>query len=339
MNDHSTRTHRKAVVMIRLRVWLGAAALCMFSSSLLAATIADSTADWSNTGTQGENNWSYGYYNLTGDADGEYQSTDFIAFLNDGSNSVQPDGLNHWTGGGWALYRDTAPNNTGPWTSIGNTGGHPNGTNSDPPPSVPGSVREEHWAIRRWESNFDGPVKLTSMLAATNTGGTGTTVHLFHNGSLLDTLQTNAAAGLMNDVNAIVAAGDFIDLALSPEAFDGSNRSDGADGSNFTLLIEDIPGGGAKPGDFNVDTVVDFLDFGIMADNFRETGASFFDGDINFDGEINLRDFVEFRAAFEAENAANAVPEPGSLLLLLFGAVTLLSLGGRHTSGTRRPRA
>ena len=50
--------------------------------------IADSYDDWSFDGTQGENNWLNGYYNLTVDedeGDGTYQPEDFISFLNDGS--------------------------------------------------------------------------------------------------------------------------------------------------------------------------------------------------------------------------------------------------------------
>ncbi len=41
-------------------------------------TQADSVADWSYTGQQGLNNWYYGYYNQSGDADGVYNpATDF----------------------------------------------------------------------------------------------------------------------------------------------------------------------------------------------------------------------------------------------------------------------
>ena len=70
------------------------------SSALNAETIADSNLDWSPDGIQGENNWTYGYYNLTLDeeeGDGEYQTTDFIEFLNDDSGFVDFDGANHWS--------------------------------------------------------------------------------------------------------------------------------------------------------------------------------------------------------------------------------------------------
>src|SRR5262249_16839337 len=43
--------------------------------------IAFSISDWSVSGTQGEKNWHYGYYNLTQDqntGDGVYQAEDFI---------------------------------------------------------------------------------------------------------------------------------------------------------------------------------------------------------------------------------------------------------------------
>ena len=120
--------------------------------SLPAQEIADSFDDWSTTGTQGENNWFYGWYNLTEDEefdDGEYAADDFNEFENDGSNLVEsiadfyyprdaqsPE--NHWTGGEWDL--NTAAQ---PWTAIGREATHPNGIN----------YREEHWTVRRWVSD------------------------------------------------------------------------------------------------------------------------------------------------------------------------------------------
>ncbi len=106
--------------------------------SARAATFADSSADWSTTGTQGENGWFNGWYNLTADqedGDGLYQPTDFIPFIKNGT-VVSEDQLNNWDGGAFRLYRDTAATagaETGPWTTIDQNGGHPNGTNSAPP--------------------------------------------------------------------------------------------------------------------------------------------------------------------------------------------------------------
>src|SRR5690606_26111985 len=94
--------------------------------------IADSIADWSVDGEQGDNNWYYGYYNLTFDADASYEPDDFEEFSNlfgPGGGAVDPFG-NHWTGVAWDLSATGAP-----WTMIGQEDNHPNGTNNV----------EEHW--------------------------------------------------------------------------------------------------------------------------------------------------------------------------------------------------
>ena len=92
--------------------------------------IALSTRDWSTSGTQGENGWSNGYFNLTLDGDGSYAVGDFIPFANDGSNVVS-DPTNHWDGSAYRLTSDPGATG-GPWTFLGKTDLHPNGTNSTP---------------------------------------------------------------------------------------------------------------------------------------------------------------------------------------------------------------
>jgi hypothetical protein len=170
-----------------------------------------------------------------------YQPSDFIPYLNDSSNLVEPDGLNHWSGTGWHLFRDTNPD-TGPWTIIDQLHGHPNGTNSLPPPSVEGSVREEHWPIRRWVSDFAGQATLIAEMSDANLGcGTGTSVELYHNGMMLNKLTTNRddppASGA---VGVTLQAGDFVDLALTPEGL-GGDRADPCDSTNYRLTVTDEP--------------------------------------------------------------------------------------------------
>lgn len=221
-------------------------ALCIlwpaFAALTPAAEVADSFNDWSFDGTQGENSWFNGYYNLTQDTNGTYDVDDFIPFLNDGSGLVEPDGLNHWNGNMWVLYRDTSPN-TGPWTRILQEGGHPNGTNSAAPPSVPGSVPEEHWSVRRWVADSVAEpmeLALTWHLRATNlNGGGGTGGRLFLNGTELDSaiIGGTDGTGVTRTVVATINPNDIVDLALTPENLDGS-RSDGSDGSAFRLTID-----------------------------------------------------------------------------------------------------
>ena len=63
-----------------------------------------------------------------------------------------------------------------------------------------------------------------------------------------------------------------------------------------------------------------------MADHFNQDGKSV-DGDMNFNGHVDLADFVAFRAVYEAQSAqAAAVPEPSSALLALLTALSLVPL-------------
>jgi hypothetical protein len=205
--------------------------------------LADSFDDWSTAGTQGENNWFNGYYNLTQDADGEYSPGDFTPFLNDGSNAVNPDGANHWDGESWRLYRDTSPQ-TGPWTSLGQESTHPNGTNSAAPPSVPGSVPEEHWTMRRYvvPDDFSGPspAELEWHMRETNDGGMGVGGKLFINGVEVDSGATDDTTGFTRTYLADLSSGDIIDLALTPVGPSG-DIADGADGSANRLTITIVP--------------------------------------------------------------------------------------------------
>lgn len=70
--------------------------------------------------------------------------------------------------------------------------------------------------------------------------------------------------------------------------------------------------------DFNSDGTKDVADFNIMLANFNQAGT-FAEGDFDFNGQINLLDFVGLRRAVAAGGAvsAAAVPEPSSLLLML----------------------
>jgi hypothetical protein len=124
-----------------------------------AGHFADSVADWSGSGTQGANNWFYGYYNQTADMDGIYNATtDF--------NSTDPN----WTfGGAWTLGPGDPP-----WNTIGQYDWHPNGINNG----------HNDWVIRRWVSEMDGTATVTLRFAKASTAcGNGVTGRLHRNGS------------------------------------------------------------------------------------------------------------------------------------------------------------
>ncbi len=85
----------------------------------------------------------------------------------------------------------------------------------------------------------------------------------------------------------------------------------------FDAVLELGLGPLPDPGDFNEDGTVDLADYEILKANFN-TDARFRQGDMDFSGRVDLRDFTAFVEVFNA-NAA-AVPEPGTLWLLLLGA-------------------
>ena len=187
--------------------------------------IANSVDDWSATGEQGGNGWTYGYFNSTADGDPSdadgygYAVESFIPF------DDEPDDWTY-TGTAW----DSTLGNV-PWTTVNQEGGHPNGDNN-------GDV---HFAMRRWESNFDGTAYLTSNLAKQNLNcGNGTAVHLYHNGSMIDEIRVPSAQAEFSTstVEATLATGDIIDYGLSPLGPDDS-FADGCDGSLFHLEVSD----------------------------------------------------------------------------------------------------
>ncbi len=301
-----------------------ALAICLCHSPVRAVTIADSVSEWSTTGTQGENDWYNGYYNLTLDPDMTYAPGDFQPFLNDGSGVIGPDGANQWNGTGYALYREGG----GPWTSLGQDNGHPNGTNSAP--------NEEHWVIRRWVSDYAGQVAITSNLAAQNVNGPGTSVQLFQNGTLLDTVYNSSGANLANTVYPTISVGDVLDLALTPVSIDG-DRGDGSDGSLFSLRITDdpIPPPVVPP---LADSVIDWSTTGTQGEN------NWFNGLYNLttdsDGIYQTDDFVPFTNSAGPTGGpvspdGNHWSEGGTWDLTPSGAPwTFIGQEGLHPNGT-----
>jgi len=241
--------------------------------------LTESTRDWSTTGTQGENGWSYGYYDQGNDVledDGVYSAEDdFIEFLNDGTGVVSADpepeawqdSLNHWNGTMWDLLNNAAPVSHGPWTAINCTAAHP-AANGQTDTAV-------HWAIRRWESNHEGDIAINGFAFNQSTGGDGTVVRVLHNGTEIYSGVTNGSR-LRFSVTATVAEGDFLDFAIDADGagnFDPDNAvdtlpliADGADSTDFNVAIEAIepveidPKGGFRRGDADDNGVVQLTD-------------------------------------------------------------------------------
>lgn len=203
------------------------------SSNPAATAIADSIADFpSGPEPQGQNGWTYGYYNTT--LDGEPPANaNFNLFPTDGTTTLSAD--NFWAGNRFDWFNDP-PNPAGnahnpPWTEVTATGGHPNGDNNN----------EVHWATRRWEVDIaePGPLALNYRVWKTNPNGTGVTAIVLHNGEPVHstTIAGNDSQGVISWQFVEANPGDTIEIALSPRGTNDSDH-DGADGSGFWLLID-----------------------------------------------------------------------------------------------------
>lgn len=117
-------------------------------------------------------------------------------------------------------------------------------------------------------------------------------------------------------------AGLLDDFAIWDEALSVDRIMGLASGGGVIPIPE-----GETIGDFNSDGAIDLLDFNILAENFNGQFSledAFFKGDMDGNLRINLRDFHEFRALFQAQaagGAAAAVPEPACSLLLALGSL------------------
>jgi hypothetical protein len=93
-------------------------------------------------------------------------------------------------------------------------------------------------------------------------------------------------------------------------------------------------------GDFNIDTVIDSVDFGILRDHLYahlDGPVSYCDGDIDFDGDVDLYDFRRFKTLFPgAVAAATSVPEPSCLALVLCALAGIAVRGQRPGYRTRQ---
>jgi len=188
-----------------------AADLATFTATVSTAdpnlmTVADTETDWSLSGTQGENNWFYGYYNKTADPDATYQAANFIPF----PRALGPQGSNNF----WDEFEWDWPSGDPPFDKIGRYWMTPNGTNSG----------AQHWVIKRWVSEVAGTITidwsaLKEFPDQYNLGGGGVIVRLFHNGVQRDSANVRGAdtIGVRRTVTiSSVQVGDTIDIAIDP---------------------------------------------------------------------------------------------------------------------------
>ena len=111
-------------------------------------------------------------------------------------------------------------------------------------------------------------------------------------------------------------------------AFVNGNMALAPDGSTTDLTLVTT-----LPGDGNIDGVVNFVDFALIANNFNITGTSWGEGNFNQDNITNFQDFAILSNHFMQTIPSNdAVPEPTALMLVGLGALAIIR------TGTRLPR-
>lgn len=143
---------------------------------------------------------------------------------------------------------------------------------------------------------------------------------------LSGTSQQNAYIGVgysqANSVNIKQLGGLYDDVAVWDVALPVSDIEGLANG---TLSV--MGGSEFILGDFNGDGVVDNGDFVVLSDNLAgqlDGPVTHDQGDIDFDRDVDLDDFGQFKALFAgALGQAQAIPEPASVTLLACIAVVL----------------
>jgi hypothetical protein len=189
--------------------------------------LADSKAEFS--GTQGQNDWFYGYRDLNADGGGTYNVTNFVEFP-----------ATAFINNSWDLAVDVAP-----WTLVASEETHPAG----PDPL--------HWAIRRWvatEVTNTTPLTLRYFLRKSNAGcGNGVTGSVLVNGQELDNviIAYNNGTGVTRTYYANINPGDVIDFAIKSAGThieDNSINNDWCDGTAAWLVVDSaIPANATQP--------------------------------------------------------------------------------------------
>lgn len=129
--------------------------------------------------------------------------------------------------------------------------------------------------------------------------------------------------------------GDATELAQVGIFYQGV---EGATGQQSGFILDSIEVTGLQDllvGDFNFDGQINMDDFLVMVSNFH-TGTKFEQGDMNFDATIDLQDFFEFKSIFPAQGqaaTATAVPEPSNLAVIGLGVLLILARRRRHVVG------
>ena len=184
-------------------------------------TLADSIVDFRST--QGSNNWYYGFWDKTSDADGVYATTEFVPFPRGTGNTLSSS--NFWDGSKWHWG---GPTSAPPFLELTSSGGQASGSDGNP-------SRTNLWAIRRWVSETNGQLRITGTLACNSQNGTcgdGTVGHILVDG--VEVFQ-RTVFGTSVGYSVIVSAnvGSLIDFVIDA----GPGNDGNCDGTTFTAVI------------------------------------------------------------------------------------------------------
>ncbi|MEM7315290.1 MAG: LamG-like jellyroll fold domain-containing protein [Planctomycetota bacterium] len=129
-----------------------------------------------------------------------------------------------------------------------------------------------------------------------------------------------------DDINALTSA---IAAGANDIAFDldGDEAVDLADRDAWLAeagAVNLASGNPYKLGDANLDGVVDVSDFGVWNANKFTTNDAWCEGDFTADGVVDVGDFNEWNGNKFTSSDAAAVPEPGSMIMLLVLSAGLL---------------
>ncbi|MFB3890726.1 MAG: hypothetical protein ACE15C_01755 [Phycisphaerae bacterium] len=95
-------------------------------------------------------------------------------------------------------------------------------------------------------------------------------------------------------------------------------------GSNWGVGYGTLFDPGPPNGDANRDGIVDMKDYVTWFANYGQTGATWDQGDFSGDGTVDMSDYVTWFENFGlSRNDVAPVPEPATMTVLLFGALTL----------------
>ena len=182
---------------------LASSILLASSASYATTVLTDSIADFS--GTQGLNNWYYGYFDTSS------SNTAFTEMTQFDSSSGQAT---------W--YRDNGVY----WTQLWASGGHPNGLSTGG-----GRISDDNSAVRRWVSQVSGIIDISGLIRQGDSGQTTETI-------LVDGVNILTSSSTRNgtyDVSATVHVGSTIDFAIAP------SEPDFGDSTQFTAHISAVP--------------------------------------------------------------------------------------------------